>query len=64
MHAKRAVVLSRAPALEGLESVVVEVCGGAIATPAMLEAWKSHCPNEFLLMIFELMDGAHQPSQG
>jgi len=38
-----AAVYNRAPALEGAESVVVEVCGGAIATPAMMEAWKQEC---------------------
>mmetsp|Transcript_33352 Transcript_33352/g.94484 ORF Transcript_33352/g.94484 Transcript_33352/m.94484 type:complete len:156 (+) Transcript_33352:1213-1680(+) len=38
-----AAVYDRCPELETTESVVVEVCGGAIATPYMMEMWKQEC---------------------
>ena len=36
-------LFTRCPELERAESVVVEVCGGAIATPSMMESWKQEC---------------------
>ena len=36
-----AAVYDRAEALEGLDDIVVEVCGGGIVTPALLDQYKA-----------------------